>query len=300
MADAKRPSGGDDGAADPDEGAWCDRGGEQAGEKRRGGDAEVAGRFVEAEREAAAPGADEVDLHHDGHRPGEPLAGAEEQVCDDDEPPAGCDADQERHGQCEQPAEHEQALAAGAVGERARSEVRERLRQAEGDDEGEDRRLRGEVEVLLADQRQDGALEADHRADERVDPDEQGELAGVRAQTELDVAHAGRWVRPLRFAATISAWPSRRRRHVDEQRFYERILVLVLQRLIVTALESDRGEGVARQPAPADGAADMARIDDHPVIELQQLPHRRVELARKRLGIALRMQVGASDVPDEQ
>ena len=62
-----------------------------------------------------------------------------------------------------------------------------------------------ELEVLLADQREDRSLEADHRADERVDPDEQRELAGVRAQAELNVAHAGMLVAPLRLAATISA-----------------------------------------------------------------------------------------------
>ena len=100
---------------------------------------------------------------------------------------------------------NEQPLAPDTVGERAGREVRERLRQPEGHDEGEDRGLRRQLEVLLADQRQDRSLEADHRADERVDPDEQRELAGVRAQAELNVAHAGMLVAPLRFAATISA-----------------------------------------------------------------------------------------------
>ncbi len=108
-------------------------------------------------------------------------------------------------GKCEQPAGNEQPLPPDTVGERAGCEVRERLRQSERHDEGEDRGLRRQLEVLLADQREDRSLEADHGADERVDPDEQRELAGVRAQAELNVAHAGMLVAPLRLAATISA-----------------------------------------------------------------------------------------------
>ena len=133
------------------------------------------------------------------------------------------------------------------------------------------------LEVLLADQRQNGALEADHRADEGVDPDEQRELARVRAQAELNVAHADWSARPLRFAATISAWPGGRGGKILEERRHERVLALVLQRFVVVALEADRGERVARQPATADGAADVARVDDHAVIELQELaqPRRR-------------------------
>ena len=68
---------------------------------------------------------------------------------------------------------HEQPLAPDPVGERAGGEVRERLRDAERDDEGEDRGGRVEAEVLLADERQHASLEPDHRPDERVQPDEQ-------------------------------------------------------------------------------------------------------------------------------
>ena len=49
---------------------------------------------------------------------------------------------------------------------------------------------RVEPEVLLADERQHAALEPDHRADERVQRDEQAELARVRAQPEPNVGHA--------------------------------------------------------------------------------------------------------------
>ena len=48
------------------------------------------------------------------------------------------------------------------------------------------RRERGEAELLLGQQRQDGAFLADHPADEGVDADEQQELAEVLAQPEAD------------------------------------------------------------------------------------------------------------------
>jgi hypothetical protein len=64
-----------------------------------------------------------------------------------------------------------------------------------------------EVEVALADQRQDAALEPDHRANESVQPDEQAELARVRAQAKLNAAHAWTAIRPVRLAATIASCP---------------------------------------------------------------------------------------------
>ena len=70
---------------------------------------------------------------------------------------------------------------------------------------------RAEAEVVLADQRQGRALEADHRADQGVDRDQQRELGEVLAQAELDLplAQAGAASgSPERLAATISAWCS--------------------------------------------------------------------------------------------
>src|SRR5436305_3693462 len=64
------------------------------------------------------------------------------------------------------------------------------------------------MEALAADQRQRRALEADHRADERVDEDEQRELRAILTQPQPDsaVGHAiSASGRPLRFAATIAA-----------------------------------------------------------------------------------------------
>src|SRR5205823_13951748 len=77
---------------------------------------------------------------------------------------------------------------------------------AEGDDEGEDRRGRAEAEVLLSDQRQHASLQPDHAADERVQADEERELAGVGPQAEPDRrAHARAAMVPARLAATIRA-----------------------------------------------------------------------------------------------
>src|SRR5207253_3549271 len=86
----------------------------------------------------------------------------------------------------------------------AGGEVSERLRRAEGDDEGEDRRARAQTEILFADQWQNASLQADHAPDEGVQRDEQPELAGVRAQTEPDRrVHARADTLPERFVATI-------------------------------------------------------------------------------------------------
>src|SRR6266496_6635471 len=76
-----------------------------------------------------------------------------------------------------------------AVGERAGAKVGERLRDTESDDEGENRRARDQMEILLTDQRQHTALEPNHGADERVQADEEAELRSVCAQPEPNVDH---------------------------------------------------------------------------------------------------------------
>src|SRR5206468_9717585 len=68
-----------------------------------------------------------------------------------------------------------------------------------------------EGEVLPADERQDAGLQAGEPADERVQRDEQRELARVGPQAEADGrAHAGVTTPPARFAATIAAWSAGR------------------------------------------------------------------------------------------
>jgi hypothetical protein len=168
-------------STDPDQRPRSEAGGECPGREGGDGDAEVARRLVEAEGQPPTARSDEVDLHHHRHRPGEPLVGAQEQVRPDDPAPARRERDQDGDGQCQRPTEHEQALAPDPVGQPARRQVRERLRDAEGDDEGENRPLGLESEVALADEREDAPLQPDHCADERVQADEQGELGGVGA-----------------------------------------------------------------------------------------------------------------------
>ena len=193
----------DQGGADPDDRARREAGGKRARRERGRGDAEVAGGLVQPERETASARPGEIDLHHDGHRPGEPLVDAEQQVGGDDEPPGRREPDQQRHRQRDQPADHKQSLAADPFREVAGGEVGQRLRGAEGDHEGEDRRARLKPEVLLADERQHAPLQPDHAADERVQADEERELARVDAQAEPNRRHAAAPTLPERFAATI-------------------------------------------------------------------------------------------------
>ena len=163
---------GDDGAEDDEHVAGRELGGEPAGESGREGDAAVAGCFVEAEGEAAPAGADEVDLHDDGHGPRKALVDAEQDVRGHDPAPAGRHGDQDRDREGERPAGDQESPSAGALGEGSGAEVGERLGETEGDDEREDGGIRREGEVLAADQRQGRALESDHGADEGVDGDQ--------------------------------------------------------------------------------------------------------------------------------
>ena len=202
-----QPGGGDQGRADPDHRARsvgrCERAAGEGGDR----DAEVAGRLVQPEGEAAAGRPGEVDLHDDGHGPGEALVDAEQDVGRDDEAPRRREADEQRHRQRHEPAEHEQPLAADAVGERAGPEVGDGLREAEGDDEGQDRGGRVEAELALADERQHAALEPHHGADKGVERDEQAELRGVRAEPERRRQRCSprRDGAPARFCATIAS-----------------------------------------------------------------------------------------------
>ncbi len=115
---------------------------------------------------------------------------AEEHVRSDDPAPARREGDHRRDRKRQEPAENEEPLATDLVGEHAGTEVREGLRDAERDDEGEDREARLEAELLLADEGQHASLETHHRPDEGVEPNEQRELRGVRAEPEPDRRHA--------------------------------------------------------------------------------------------------------------
>ena len=89
-------------------------------------------------------------------------------------------------GRPNEPAEDQDPLAAPCVGELPGDEIGEGLDDAEADDEGDDQGRRGDAEFFRADQRHDGALDADHAADEGVDQHEQRELAPVGLEPKRD------------------------------------------------------------------------------------------------------------------
>ena len=159
---------------------------EIAGQESGDADGEIAGELVEADRQAAALRPDEIDLHDHRHRPGKALADAEQCVGGDDPVPARRPDDHERYRQAEQPAEDQDALAAPFIGKLPGDEVGEGFHHAEADDEGDDQRRRGDAEFLRADQRHDGALDADHAADEGVDQHQQRKLLPVGLEAERD------------------------------------------------------------------------------------------------------------------
>jgi hypothetical protein len=157
-----------------------------AGGERGDGDGAVAGGLVEAHGEAAACGADEVDLHDDGGRPGEPLVDAEQDVGEHHPAPRGRPHQQERDGDADEPAGDQHGLAAVPVREGAGEEVGGGLDDAERGDEREGGGVLVEPELVGRQQREDGAFLADHAADQRVHADEQHELGEVLPQSQPD------------------------------------------------------------------------------------------------------------------
>ena len=167
------------------------------------GDGAVAGGFVESHREAAAGGPDEVDLHDDRRRPGESLVDAEQDVGEDDPAPTRCEHQDERDGHGDDPAGDEDGFASDSIREGSGEEVGRGFHGAERDDEGERGGERGDPEHPIREQGKHGAFLTDHPADERVDADEETELAEVCPQSESDggalgCGHRSIWsARPL-------------------------------------------------------------------------------------------------------
>jgi hypothetical protein len=161
-------------------------GGDGTGRESRAGKREVAGGLVESHREPAPCRADEVDLHDDRRRPAESLVDPEEDVGEDDPFPGRGKHDHKRDRQADEPTGDQDLLAPNPVGEAPGEEVRQRLDETEGDDEGEGNGPRGPPELLLRQERHDRPLQPGHPANEGVDDDEQGELFQVLAQSEAD------------------------------------------------------------------------------------------------------------------
>jgi len=153
------------------------------------GDREVAGELVQPHREAAILRSGEIDLHDDRGRPGESLAHAEQRVGGEHPRPRRRPHQQERHRGRNDPAGHQHVLATEAVREPSCEVVRERLGDAEHDDEGEHRRPGRQMKFLLGNRWQDGSLHSHHRTYEGIDHDEQRELRQVFAQAETHGGH---------------------------------------------------------------------------------------------------------------
>ena len=166
--------------------------GDVAGRERGDRDGPVACGFVHPHGEAASGGADEVDLHDHGRRPGESLVDAEQDVGEDHPSPARCPDQQQRDRYGDDPPGDQHRFAAIAIGQRAGKEVGGRFDGAEGDDERERRRESSQPEFLLGEQREHGAFLADHATDERVDTDEKGELGDVLLEPEPQGCLCGR------------------------------------------------------------------------------------------------------------
>ena len=193
----------DDGDADAKvEGVWPQSplARDEPRDPRHQADGHVPRELVQTEGETPSPWADEVDLHDHSHRPSHRLVGAQQHVREVDPPPRGRKDDEKRHRQREQPTDDEDRLATDAIRQSRGNEIQQRLGDAKTDDERRDGRLRRESELLLAQQRQHRALEADHRADERIKANEQHELREVLSQSELR-SHAVRPRLIRRFSA---------------------------------------------------------------------------------------------------
>ena len=157
-----------------------------AGQQRRAGHRGVSGELVEAHREPAPVAAHQIDLHDDRRRPGQPLADAQEGVRHENPVPRGRPHQEERHRHRDDPAGDEHVSPADSVRQPAGGVVRQRLGHAEDDNERERGEPGGQVKFALGEKRENGALDADHRADEGVDDYQQGELREVFAKTQLD------------------------------------------------------------------------------------------------------------------
>src|SRR6185369_2749022 len=103
--------------------------------------------------------------------------------------PARSPHQEERNWRGDEPSADKNELPSEAIRQSSCDVIRQRLGDAEDDDEGENRGLRREVELLFRDRRQEGALQSDHRTDEGVDDDEERELPQVLTDTKTHGDH---------------------------------------------------------------------------------------------------------------
>src|SRR6516165_7563035 len=161
-------------------------GGDVAGEKSRHAYSKVAGKFIEAHRQTPRFGADQIDLHDNGHRPRETLVDAEQRVGGDNPFPTWCPHHHKRHWQSEQPTDNEHAFTAPDVSKMTRDKIGKRFDYAEANNERDDQRRRSNLKFLRANQRHDGPFKTDHAADERIDQNKERELPPVGTQAKAN------------------------------------------------------------------------------------------------------------------
>ena len=154
----------------------------------------------------------------------------------------------------------------------------------------------------LADERQHAALQADHRADERVQADEQAELArrSRAARAAPSPLMRGRAAVPLRFAATISACPAGAGGISTSSASRERVRVAVRSSGLWRRSKPIDEKGLPESAAPADRAAEVARVDDTWSGSSSSRASEPCSVRAWRLRVAVRVQVGATDVADQQ
>ena len=153
--------------------------------------------------------------------------------------------------------------------------------------------LEARPKSLAADERQRRALEPDHRADERVDRDQQRELRersrAARAGRGAAVTRCGRaagrrgWRRRSRPAAAGAGGMSSSSASTNASSESK------LQRAVVAALEADRRDRVGRQAASADRARVVRGVEEQVIGERQQpLGQRAIQRARHLLDACAR------------
>ena len=162
-------------------------------------------------------------------------------------------------------------LRPDAFGQAAGGQIGDRLGGTEREHEGQDGGARAQPEVMLADQRQDASLQADHPTDERVERDQERELGGVLAQAEANRhGHAGVLVAPRRLAATIRACSGGAGGVSLTSASANALGIREREHLVVSALEADRGDRVSGQSSAAHRPGIVAGKHDHVVGQLEQ------------------------------
>ena len=157
-----------------------------AGSEGRQCHRQVAPELVQPHGGAPGPWTHQIDLHDDRGGPGESLVYPQEHV-GEEHPGPGRGPDQEKgHRKPEEPPHQEDPLPTEAVGESPGEEVRCRLHQTEGGNEGEDGAPGGKAELLLGQKREDGALQPHHGPDKGVDQDQEPELPPVLLKSQSD------------------------------------------------------------------------------------------------------------------